>query len=130
MHRTPGIFAKNYPDPGIIKILRSMVPMIRLFRHWQWIVHGLWLRILIYEIRRLMFTRRQWGGHDYRRLPLSHKSQALNLIKGIEGRDVGGAVAYTNNQREGPGRRHCMPHRPGHRRKITLKTGGNYVHGR
>ena len=69
-----------------------MIPMIRLFRHWQWIVHGLWPRILIFEIRRLM--------HDYRRLPLSHKPQALNLTKGIEGRDVGGAVALTHNPEE------------------------------
>ena len=40
-------------------ILYYIRPMLRLLRHWHYLRHGLWLRVMMYELTRLMRERRK-----------------------------------------------------------------------
>ena len=53
-------------------------------------------------------------------------SPSLKLIKRFEGRDVGGAVVLTNNQKEGPGRRTLV--RVELSRHMPARAGGRKRH--
>jgi len=35
-----------------------IIPMLRLLRHWHYLRHGLWLRVMVYELARLINERK------------------------------------------------------------------------